>query len=339
MFCDFPYRHPLFSGFFSMGFPRGLRDVDVLLNLGSPIPDPTIVTAPPPKMATLINVQVEYDRIANIYPTEVAIAAGVGETVNALIDAVRSLTTKSRRRKLGAGRLAATEKGAAAAEERRRRRASRGWDAAPMYSERLCYELDQWLDSDAAVVVETGDRSPQAWIDFGPGRRTLIGPTTGFALGWGVGASLGVKIARPETQVVALVGDGAMLFGQLESLWTASRYDIPVVVIVFNNHSYDSERGRIQFGSRVARMDKKAWKDMSCYLGDPDVNFVSIARGFDIDGVVASSPAEFQAALARARDVNREGRPFMIDAAIARRGPAAKSTWHPAISIAGLRGQ
>ncbi len=80
------------------------------------------------------------------------------------------------------------------------------------------------------------------------------------------------------------------------------------------------------------------WTGMSCYLGNPDVNFVEIAKGFDIDGAVATGPDEFKSALARAAAVNREGRPFMIDAAIARRGPAAKSTWHPAISIAGLRG-
>ena len=137
----------------------------------------------------------------------------------------------------------------------------------PLYSERLCFELDGILDDDAVVVVETGDRSPQDWINFGLGAKTLIGPTTGFALGWGVGASLGVKMARPDQQVVALVGDGATLFGQLESLWTASRYDVPVIIVIFNNRSYDSERGRIHFASRVARADKSQWKDMSCYLG------------------------------------------------------------------------
>ena len=30
---------------------------------------------------------------------------------------------------------------------------------------------------------------------------------------------------------------------------------------------------------------KDNWKDMSCYLGNPDVDYVSIAKGFDIDGV------------------------------------------------------
>jgi len=141
-------------------------------------------------------------------------------------------------------------------------------------------------------------------------------------------------MARPGVQTVALVGDGAMLFGQLESLWTASRYNVPVTIIVFNNHSYDSERGRIHFASGVARQDKSAWKDMSCYLGSPDVNFVAIAKGFDIDGIQATNPEEFRAALGRAKSVNKEGRPFIIDAAVARRGPAAESVWHPDISIA-----
>ncbi len=335
VFGDVPYRHPLFAGFYSMGYPRGLTRTDVFLNLGSAMPDPTIVTAAVPRQATLINARVEYDKIANTYPTDIAIAAGVGETTRALIEAVTSMTTRRQRAKLGEARLEESTRSWAAAAERRRRRANRGWDASPMYAERLCFEFDGLLDDDAIVVVETGDRSPQDWIDFGPGRRTLIGPTTGFALGWGVGASLGVKIARPGQQVMVLVGDGAMLFGQLESLWTASRYDIPVIVVVFDNRSYDAERGRIHFASRIARADKTAWKDMSCYLGDPDVDYVSIARGFEIDGAVVSAPDEIGPAFARAVAANREGRPFLIDALIAQRGPGAGLNWHPDISIGG----
>lgn len=334
VYGDVPYRHPLFSGFYSMGYPRGLTKTDVFLNLGGAMPDPTIVTAAVPEQATVINARVEYDKIANTYPTDIAIAAGVGETTRALVDAVRGMTTKSQRAKLGAARLEETRTSAAAAAERRRRRAQRGWDASPMYAERLCYEFDRLLDDDAIVVVETGDRSPQNWIDFGPDRRTLIGPTTGFALGWGVGASLGARIAQPDRQVFALVGDGALLFGQLESLWTASRYDIPVTFVVFDNRSYDSERGRIHFASGVARADKSAWKDMSCYLGDPDVGYVKIANGFGIDGAMISRPDEIEAVFKRAVAVNREGRPFLIDALIAQRGPGADMNWHPGTTFA-----
>jgi thiamine pyrophosphate-dependent acetolactate synthase large subunit-like protein len=334
VYGDFPFQHPLFSGHYSMGFPRGLLQTDVFLNLGSPMPDPSIVTAPVPNTAKIINARVEYDKIANIYPTDIAIAAGLGETTRALIDAVSSMTTKRQREQLKAARLEAAKQESAGAAERMRSRAKRGWDNSPMYAERLCYEMDQLLDENATIVVETGDRTPKDWMTFGPGRKSLIGPTTGFALGWSVGASLGVRIARPGQQVVSLVGDGAMLFGQLEALWTASRYDIPVIIVVFNNRAYDSERGRIHFFSEVAKKDKAQWKDMSCYLGDPTVDFVSIAKGFDIDGTMISRPDEIKRAFETAMAVNREGRPYLIDALIAQRGPAAGQNWHPEISIA-----
>jgi thiamine pyrophosphate-dependent acetolactate synthase large subunit-like protein len=333
VYGDFPFQHPLFSGHYSMGFPRGLLQTDVFLNLGAPMPDPTIVTAAVPAEAKVINARIEYDRIANLYPTDIAIAAGLRETTRALIDAVTGMTTRRQREKLKSVRFDAAAAELASANERMQRRAKRGWDAAPMYSERLCFEMEQILDDDATVVVETGDRSPQNWMNFGPGRKSLIGPTTGFALGWSIGASLGVKIARPDQQVVALVGDGAALFGQLEALWTASRYDIPVIMVVFNNRSYDSERGRIHFMSAVARQDKSAWKDMSCYLGDPVVDFVSVAKGFEIEGGRISGPDEIKTVFERAFAVNREGRPFLIDAQIAQRGPGADLNWHPGVSI------
>lgn len=337
VYCDFPYRHPLFAGFFSMGYPPCVLQTDTLLNLGAPMPDPAFVTAAVPERARVIDARLEYEGIADMYATEVAIAADTGATTRALIDAISGMTTAGRREKLRTGRLEKAGARMAAGLERQRRRVEHSWDSSPVYAERLCHELDRLLDPDACVVVETGDRSPQAWMNFGPNRKTLIGPTTGFALGWGVGASLGVKIARPDRQVVALLGDGAFLFGQIESLWTASRYDIPVTIVVFNNKSYDAERGRIHFASRVARADNSKWRDMSSYLGDPDTRYVSFAQGFDIEGRAVSSPGGIQPALERAFAANRAGRPFLVDVSIAQRGPGAGLDWHPDIAIPSSR--
>ena len=337
VYGDFPYRHPLFAGFYAMGFPTGIGRTDVFLNLGGHTPDPTIVTGKVPQRAKLINARVEYDKIANTYPTDVAIAAGMKETIRALIDAVESQGTRNRIGKIRAQRLDKAEQSSTRSRERLRKRAEKTWSDSPVSAARLCYEMDRVLEEDAVVVVETGDRTPQEWMDLGPGRKTLIGPTTGFALGWGVGAALGVKIARPNRQVVALVGDGALLFGQLESFWTASRYDIPVTVVVFNNRSYDGERGRIRLASNLARKDKTLWKDMACYLGNPDIDYLAIAKGFDIEGAAVTRPEEIQVAFDRAKAVNREGRPFIVDVLVARKGPGAESTWHPDISIAQRR--
>lgn len=334
VYGDFPYQHPLSAGFFSLDFPRGLGGTDVLFNIGGHMPDSTLWTGMP-KVDHVINARLEYDKIANIYPTDIAIAAGSRETLQALIDSIKSMATDERIEQIRTERFAVALQGYERSVDRRKRRAEKNWNATPVAKERLCYEFEQLLDEDATIVCETGDRTPQIWLDVGPGRKSLIGPTTGSCLGWCIGASLGVKIARPNNQVVAMVGDGAMLFGQIESLWTASRYDIPVIIVVFDNRSYDGERGRLHMFSKMENKDN--WKDMSCYLGDPDIDYVSIAKGFDIDGQKITTPDEIQPAIKRAISVTREGRPFLIDAVIARTGPAADSTWHPDISIAAQR--
>jgi thiamine pyrophosphate-dependent acetolactate synthase large subunit-like protein len=334
VYSDFPFTNPLFQGFAGMGFPRGIRRADVFLNLGALMPDESIITQPVKDTATIINARVEYETIANRHPVDIAIAAGMGETVSALLAAVKANATEAQLEAISAPRLEKANKDFAAAKTRARKRAEKVWNNSPIASERLCYEMDQVLEENAIIVVETGDRSPQNWMNFAPGKKHLIGPTTGYALGWGIGASLGVKIAQPDRQVIALVGDGAMLFGQIEALWTAARYEIPVIMVVFNNHSYDGERGRIQLNSQLARENKAAWKDMSCYLGNPDINYVDIAKGFEIDGSVLKKPGDIKKVMRRAMAATREGRPYMIDASIARRGPASESTWHPDISIA-----
>jgi len=334
VFSDFPFAHPLFQGFAGMGFPRGVRRADVFLNLGALMPDESIITQPVKESTKVINARVEYDTIANRHPTELAIAAGMGETVSALLEAVKSKATAAQLAALREPRLAKAETDYVAARERARKRAADVWDSTPIAAERLCADLDELLEEQALLVVETGGRTPQEWMTIAPGKKQIIGPTTGYALGWGLGAAMGAKIAQPDRQVVAMVGDGAMLFGQIESLWTAARYEIPIIMIVFNNHSYDGERGRIVLFSQLARQDKSAWKDMSCYLGDPDIDFVSIAKGFGIAGSRLEKPGDIKKVVRRATAATREGRPYFIDASILRRGPAADSTWHPEISIA-----
>jgi thiamine pyrophosphate-dependent acetolactate synthase large subunit-like protein len=207
---------------------------------------------------------------------------------------------------------------------------------------RVSAELDQQLEPDAIIVPELDYRSPFYWLDLDRGKKRLIGQTTGFALGWGIGAALGVKIAQPDQQVVCLVGDGALLFGQVEALWTAARYEIPVIIVVMNNRSYDNERNRIQNNSPLlSNQDTRdLWKDVSCYLGDPLVDFSGLARSFAIPAERATDPAGFRKALKRAIAVTREGRPYLIDAMLMQldgRGVRTEQTWHPQISVAAKR--
>jgi benzoylformate decarboxylase len=208
--------------------------------------------------------------------------------------------------------------------------------------QRVAAELDTALEDDAIIVPELDYRIPFDWLNLDRGKKWMIGQTTGFALGWGVGAALGVKVAIPDRQVACLVGDGAFLFGQIEALWTASRCDIPVLIVVMNNRSYDNERNRIQDRAPLYRNaeTRDQWKDLSGYLGKPEVDFTGLAKSFDIASARATRAEELRKALQRARGVLREGRPFLIEAIlmqIDRGGKRTEQTWYPKISVAAER--
>ena len=342
VFGDIPFRHPLFAGFYGLGIPRGLANTDVFLNLGAPMPDPTIFTAPVPSKAKVIHARIEYDEIANTYPTDIAIAAGMKETITAIIDSVRALATEDQIKTLREERLQESIEINAKHEARKQQQAKATWNSSPISWERASFEMEKYLDPYAIIVSELDTRKPFEWMNLGPDAKWLIGGTTGFALGWGIGASLGVKIGEPNRQVVCLVGDGAMLFGQIESLWTAARYDIPVTVIVFNNLSYDGERNRIYRGSPLAakKETRGLWRDISCFLGNPEVDFVGLADSFEIQGKRANNPEEFVESLQAAAKVTADGRPFLIDLRVMQldtSGKPTEQTWYPDISIAAKR--
>ena len=340
VYGDVPFKHSAFAGFFGPGVPQGAPRMDVFLNLGAPMPSPGFFTMPIPGRARIIDARSEYDDIGNTYPTEVAIAGDMGQTIAALGEAVADRLTENARR---AAQQRNAELSAAAQKDwdNRRQRARQHWNASPMSWPRVSFELDQALADDAVIVSELDYRTPYFWLDFAPGKKRLIGPSSGYALGWGIGAALGAKVALPDSQIVALVGDGAMLFGQLEALWSAARYEIPITIVVFNNRSYDGERDRIFDRSPLAQNPdtRHLWKDMSCYLGNPLVDFTAIARAFDIPGQRAESPEQLQAALRQAQARNRDGQPYLIDANIMQLGAGADVNWHPDISIARTRGR
>jgi acetolactate synthase-1/2/3 large subunit len=65
----------------------------------------------------------------------------------------------------------------------------------------------------------------------------------GGSLGWAGGAALGVKLARPDALVAALMGDGCYLFSVPSTVhWMARRYETPFLTVVYNNHGWKAPR-------------------------------------------------------------------------------------------------
>ncbi|HEX3048942.1 MAG TPA: thiamine pyrophosphate-dependent enzyme, partial [Bacillota bacterium] len=85
------------------------------------------------------------------------------------------------------------------------------------------------------------------WFDriFSGAEQEVIISGTWRTLGFGLPAAISAKLARPERQVVAVVGDGG--FAQvLAEFLTAVRYQVPITVIVVNNGYLAMEKDRME---------------------------------------------------------------------------------------------
>lgn len=330
--ADFPTTHPLFLRSSGGRYPE---TVDAYLNMGAPMNGSASEGGGRLRNAKVIHACMDAGHLGTAYPVHVALAANIKETATALVDSVKSLATSQRLAQIRASRQAATERFTKGMRESFEFAANRLFDHVPLTWECLSFEINAALDRDAYVVEEFGTEGPKSlpWFPFAEGEKTKIGRTTGYALGWGVGASIGVKLARPDNQVVCLQGDGGFLFGQSEALWTMSRYDIPIIVVIFNNRSYNETRSRMfAAGGRQAELKK----DMLSYLGNPDVDFVHIANAYNIKGEQVQSREQIKAAMSRAVKATREGRPYLIDALV-ERGESGAAGWYPAYSVAKSR--
>jgi len=142
------------------------------------MPDPGFITNPIPDTCKVIHARIEYEDIANIYPTDIAIAGGVKETIRALVSAVKGRVTKEKLGNIRAERLEKVNK--SILEELRKIRekiAKKNWNSSPLSWERLSFEIDKVLEEDACIVAELDNRDPYYWINFGKGKKTLIGQT------------------------------------------------------------------------------------------------------------------------------------------------------------------
>jgi acetolactate synthase-1/2/3 large subunit len=127
-------------------------------------------------------------------------------------------------------------------------------DTSPIKPSRIYGEVKKRLDRDAVIVNDGGDfvsysgkyiesYEPGCWMDPGP-----YG-----CLGTGMGYAIAARIARPDKQVVVMMGDGAAGFSLMD-IDTLVRHNLPVVIVVGNNGIWGLEKHPMQaiYGYDVA---------------------------------------------------------------------------------------
>jgi len=329
----FPTRHPLYFGNYQ-STARFPGKVDVMLNLGSRMPLAGSQFKMEPQVK-LIQVRVDADNLARVYPTELAIVADIKLALTDLIEELKHQTSAHRLRGIVDKRMALAKAHRKKTDEAYQLIARKRWDNDPISGERVIGELENALEKDTVIVSDNDTYMGMIdnYLTYGPQDKDYFF-STGFTLGWGLPAAFGVKLAMPDRPVVCLVSDGSFLFSGPQPLWSYARYRAPILVVVMNNHSYNNERNRIM--SRRGRAYQTG-RDMVCYLGDPDVNYVKLAAGFGVEGEVVEKPDGIRAAIGRGLKSTADGRAYVLDIHLERTGSLATSTWHPEFSIDSMR--
>ncbi|MEX2619504.1 MAG: acetolactate synthase [Egibacteraceae bacterium] len=174
-------------------------------------------------------------------------------------------------------------------------------DTTPIHPARVYGELRQILERDAVVIGDGGDfvsfagkyvdsYTPGCWLDPGP-----YG-----CLGTGLGYAIAARLARPDAQVVALLGDGAAGFGLMD-VDTLVRHDLPLVMICGNNGIWGLEKHPMQqlYGGWDAAADLQS-----------GLRYDQVVQALGGDGETIDEPAELGPALRRAFD---SGVPYLVN--------------------------
>jgi benzoylformate decarboxylase len=327
----FPSFHPNYSGFFAEDDRYPLAH-DVFWSVGGTMFTAAGAVASPilARAATVIHTAVDTSEIGRTYPVDVPMTARTDLAARAVLDELRRTPPPA---SAVAARQGAVERYTRARRRRLDEQARATWNASPISIERLSAELNRAIDPSAIVVTEliSEEQAADAYFELSrdaSGRRHFT--TSGGVLGWGVANAIGAKIAQPDRQVVALVGDGSFQFG-VQALWTAVRYEVPIAVIVWNNGSYQANR---KFMHAYNRRAAATGRYPGVSIDSPAIDHVSICKGYGVEAERVDDPAALAAALQRSLDAAASGRPYVVDVKIVRRYGGADSTWFDYFSIA-----
>jgi acetolactate synthase I/II/III large subunit len=270
-----PADHDLF---FSRARSTGLKGADLALVIGVPMDFRLGFGASFGEDTEIVAIDVAEPERDHPRPVAAELVGDLGEILGALAaGAAGGATTRG-----WVESLRATE-----TEKRDAEREPLADERAPLHPMRVYGELAQVLDRDAIVIGDGGDfvsyagrmvssYEPGCWLDPGP-----FG-----CLGSGPGYALAAKLARPERQVVLLLGDGAFGFSGLE-FDTLARHGVHVVGVMGNNGIWALEKHPMEFlyGYSVAAELR------------PETRYDQVVEALGGHGALVRTPRELRAAL------------------------------------------
>lgn len=155
------------------------------------------------------------------------------------------------------------------------------------------------LTADEDVIFVTGVGQHQIWVarhcTFDYPRRQLLTSCGHGTMGFDLPAAVGAKLARPDSKVICIVGDGSLQMN-IQELAAVAEMQLDIKIIVVDNHALNI----------VAQFQRQSWHSDPATGGKYNPDFAKIARAYGIDAIK----------IARAGEVERK-----LGAALKRPGP------------------
>jgi len=233
---NFPQDHALHAGYDPLPY---LQEADLILVIEADAPWFPRFSAPPPDTTVI---QIGLDPLFSDYPlrgfaSDITLSGIPRHTLRALKEALQSISPDT----------AAVD--ARIQGWRQRNSALRKSWQAKTESIQNSDPIDMgWVSAcigrrldDRTIVINEYDLDTTQTCFKKPG--TYFRHSPAGSLGWGTGAALGAKLAKPDHKVICCVGDGAYIFGVPTAVHHVARANrLPVLFIVFNNGYWNASR-------------------------------------------------------------------------------------------------
>lgn len=309
----FPATHPLAALGLPLWSPEvraRLAEFDVVLVVGMDLLRQYVYLEPSraiPEHVKLVHLDEDQWQIGKNYPVAVGVLGDIRESLSELGERLATVQT-SAEQSAARARLAARQAEHEAARASLLRQAAAERALRPITPLGLMSTLAEILPPDVAVIEEAVTTTNTVFERLAALKNTsgYFGHR-GWALGWGLGCSIGVQLAWPERPVLALLGEGAALYG-IQGLWTAARYRIPVTFVICNNAQYQI----LKVGARgLGLPGALAGRFTGMDLAEPEIDFVGLARAFGVEAERVTDLDELQGKVAQSL-AGREPRLFDV---------------------------
>ena len=297
-----PENHPLALGASTRSRPKMFTDfmkqADVVLAIGSSL---TITPFGPgvPRGKTLIHSSNDPDDINKEHRADHAVVGDAALVLDALIAEVEKQKGKG-----GDKALAALKDEVAAAKK--------AWlaewakhidsDEVPLNQYRVIRDLMRTVDRDGVIVTHDSGSPREQMIPFwettAPGSYMGWGKST--QLGYGLGITMGAKLAAPDKLAMNIMGDAAIGMTGMD-IETAARNRIPILTVVFNNGVMAAERDVLPISIE---------KYGALAVGG---NYAKVAEGLNVASLRVEKPADIVPGIKKAASVTQSGAPFLLE--------------------------